>query len=245
VALAETGSAILQGKGAGSGWDIDREVRAHLRFFSERRRPVLFDIGANRGEWSYAMARHFKDEVELWMFEPQEACRGDLDGLASRGIGTLTQVAVGEVEGVADFFTPGGTAGNASLHPRRDTFFSKTIFERQCVKVITLDGFMKINGIEKIDFLKMDIEGHELAALRGAKEALEKRAINTLSFEFGSGNINSRTFFHDFWDLLTGYGYTIYRILPSGSVFRITEYDEDLEYFRGVSNYVAAVEALA
>jgi hypothetical protein len=51
--------------------------------------------------------------------------------------------------------------------------------------------------------MKMDIEGHELFALRGAKRALARGVIRPLSFEFGTGNINSRTFFRDYWDLLT------------------------------------------
>ena len=72
--------------------------------------------------------------------------------------------------------------------------------------------------------------------------ALSTGAIRALSFEFGSGNINSRTFFRDFWELLTGYRYGIYI-----EYFRVGEYcksrgtDEDLEYLRGVSNYIAAL----
>jgi hypothetical protein len=85
----------------------------------------------------------------------------------------------------------------------------------------------------------MDIEGHELFALRGAKNALKAGCIRALSFEFGSGNINSRTFFRDFWDLLTMYEYKIVRVLPGGKLYSVRAYNEDLEYFRGVSNYIA------
>jgi hypothetical protein len=62
-----------------------------------------------------------------------------------------------------------------------------------------------------------------------------------MSFEFGGGNINSRTYFRDYWDLLTRHGYEIYRILPGGRRLQIVRYDEDMEYFRGVSNYVAVL----
>lgn len=51
-----------------------------------------------------------------------------------------------------------------------------------------------------------------------------------------------RTNFHDFWDILQGYGYTIKRICLGGILLKIETYYEDLEYFRGVSNYLATFE---
>jgi FkbM family methyltransferase len=235
ISLAETASAILQGKGAGSGWDLAAEIRAYKPFLHQG--AVLFDVGANIGEWSATAV----DYGNLYMFEPQEGCRAHLERIVARGA-VLVPAAVGSAEREAEFFVPSGTGtgGNASLHMRRDTYFDDTTFASTKVKVITIDGFMARSNIDLVDFMKMDIEGNELAALQGAKEALKNKAIRALSFEFGSGNINSRTFFHDFWDLLTGYGYNIYRVLPAGKLLRITRYDEDLEYFRGVSNYVAA-----
>jgi hypothetical protein len=107
--------------------------------------------------------------------------------------------------------------------------------------VVSIDSFMEAHAIEFVDFMKMDIEGHELFALQGAARALARGAIRALSFEFGAGNINSRTFFRDYWDLLTKHGYEIYRVLPGGRTLRIVRYDEDLEYFRSVSNYVAVL----
>lgn len=108
-------------------------------------------------------------------------------------------------------------------------------------KVVTLDSVIASERIEFVDFAKLDIEGHELFALRGAREALAERRIGALSFEFGSGNVNSRTFFRDYWDLLIPAGFRISRITPGGRrvPVPVPVYYEDLEYFRGVSNYVA------
>jgi len=85
----------------------------------------------------------------------------------------------------------------------------------------------------------MDIEGHELYALRGAQQTLAAGKIGALSFEFGCGNINSRTYFRDFWDLLSGAGFSLWRITLSGKEIPISNYYEDHEYFRGATNYVA------
>lgn len=234
ISLGETGAALLQGKGAGSGWDIDAEVTAAMKFI--RPGATVFDVGANRGEWARALRKRVGD-TRLFLFEPQEACAPCLDIEGA----VLTQAAVGETEGRAVLHTPGGTAGNASLHARRDTYFAGHPFASMEVAVVSIDRFVEAHAITLVDFMKMDIEGHELFALRGADRALKTGVIRALSFEFGSGNINSRTFFRDYWDLLTGHGYEIYRVLPRGRILRIFRYDEDLEYFRGVSNYLAVL----
>jgi hypothetical protein len=78
--------------------------------------------------------------------------------------------------------------------------------------------------------------------LRGAARSLEAHRIRSLTFEIGTANVDSRTFFRDYFDLLTGYGYQIRRIYPGGKTVPILEYYEDLEYFRGATNYIATVE---
>jgi FkbM family methyltransferase len=234
ISLGETGAALLQGKGAGTGWDINAEVIAALKFI--RPGATVFDVGANKGEWSRAVQKRVGD-LRLFLFEPQATCAPYLriDGAV------LTQAAVGEADGRAVLHSSGDAAGNASLHIRGETYFAGQTFSPSEVAVVSIDSFMEDRAIQSVDFMKMDIEGHELFALRGAANALSKGTILALSFEFGGSNINSRTFFRDYWNLLTEYSYEIYRVLPRGRTLRILRYDEDLEYFRGVSNYIAVL----
>ena len=88
----------------------------------------------------------------------------------------------------------------------------------------------------------MDIEGHELHALRGAARILKRRGVDAIEFEFGSANVNSRTFFRDYFDLLTAAGFAISRIAPGGTLFPVRIYHERLEYFRGATNYLAVLQ---
>ena len=85
----------------------------------------------------------------------------------------------------------------------------------------------------------METEGHELRILKGARKLLQTGRIRALTFQFGAANVNSRTYFRDFWDLLTDYGYAIWRIMPGGTRVEIKRYCDDLELFRGASNYLA------
>jgi hypothetical protein len=48
-------------------------------------------------------------------------------------------------------------------------------------------------------------------------------------------------FFKDCWDLITGHGYSLWRIVPGGRPVPVRAYREDLEHFRGVSNYIGSV----
>lgn len=83
--------------------------------------------------------------------------------------------------------------------------------------------------------MKLDVEGHELAVLKGGKQMLDDGKIHVIQFEFGGCNIDSRTYFQDFFYLLSP-GFRIYRIVKDG-LFPIEEYSEDLEVFK-TTNYL-------
>jgi hypothetical protein len=107
----------------------------------------------------------------------------------------------------------------------------------ESVEVITLDSWSKSNNIFP-DIIKLDVEGHELDVLEGGMKTLISAQI--VQFEFGGCNIDTRTFFQDFWYLFTECGFTIYRISTAGAI-RISLYSESDEYFR-TTNYLAVRE---
>jgi hypothetical protein len=125
------------------------------------------------------------------------------------------------------------------MYERGETYFRGIQQRRVTIPVTTLDAVLSEHNIDFVDFAKFDIEGAEFSAFQGGKTAFLQGKIGALSLEFGSGNINSRTFFRDFWDFLTCHRYEIFRILPGGRVMPVRDYYEDLEHFRGVSNYLA------
>lgn len=96
--------------------------------------------------------------------------------------------------------------------------FDDRKYSEEEIETITIDEFMEQNDIPVVDFMKMDIEGHELVALKGARRAIHQKRIKALTFEFGSGNVNSRTFFHDFWDILHPAGYKIQKDMSGRSI---------------------------
>lgn len=237
---AETFLAFLSGRGGGSGWDMSGQTKAIAKFVPPGG-AVIFDVGANNGEWSRLMAsargesgdRFHLFECAPYCFPGIEQRSGAIPNLK------LSKVAVSSSEGTATLHLPTVGSGLASLHERHDVSVVQQTYTELEVPTIALDDYIEKNKIERVDLLKIDIEGHELHALSGAKKSLANGTIRAVAFEFGSANVNSRSFFVDFWRLFTDLGFKLCRIIPGAGVLEVDRYSETLEYFRGSSNYIA------
>lgn len=237
--------AVLLGQGAGTGWSLKAETECAYKVIKKRNKGdnnlVIFDVGANKGEWSYLISKK-NINASFFLFEPQTGCHPFIIEKHIPNM-RLFPLAVSSLPNKkVDLFSTSNTAGLASIYVRRDTYFQSLEFNKFNTMTTTIDKVISDNNLDFVDFIKMDIEGHELEALKGASNCLQMGKIHAIAFEFGSGNINSRTYFHDFWDLLAPLGYQFFRILPWGGLMPIREYSEDLEYLRGATNYLVVKE---
>jgi hypothetical protein len=82
------------------------------------------------------------------------------------------------------------------------------------VELTTVDDFMSSEKIERLNLVKVDAEGHELAILKGAANAITAGKIDLVQFEFNEMNVVSRTFFKDFYAALPRFSF--YRMLVDG-----------------------------
>lgn len=229
--------SYLLGKGA-AGSSIQEEVKGALSMI-HRKSPVIFDIGANIGDWSQALLE-LEPNARLFQFEPSEICRNHIQKLNLSG--TLLSCAIGSHQGEVEFYqgSPIDPVDcSASLFRRKDSRWGDHEYQVMIVKINTIDNIVAEYSLDFIDFIKIDIEGNEYEALKGAAGSMKDKKIGSIAFEFGASNVNSRTFFRDFWDLFKEYGFKLYRVTPGNSLVQIGEYYEDLEYFRGASNYIA------
>ncbi len=81
-----------------------------------------------------------------------------------------------------------------SLTKRKLDHFNIRFNVQEAVGTIRFEDYW-ISELDRrrVDIVKIDIEGHELVALRGFGEALSETSV--LQFEFGGSNIDTRTFF--------------------------------------------------
>ncbi len=108
----------------------------------------------------------------------------------------------------------------------------------ETIKVDTIAHYCEEYDIKRIDLLKIDVEGHEMDILRGAGKMLNPKCIRSIQFEFGGPHVYTRTFFKDFYELLSQLKYQIARITPSGHFEPILTYSPNLEVFRS-QNFLA------
>jgi FkbM family methyltransferase len=197
------------------------------------RSGVIVDAGANHGRYSEELLKSKFALDRLIMIEPQSTLRGQLIRLVNEyHFVVLEQVAVGSTSGETQLFSDSEGSGLASLYERDIRHVGLAFNATEPVQVVTLESIASKYGLQHIDYLKLDLEGHELEVLKGAKELLEGNRIRAITFEFGGCNIDSRTYMKDFWNLLVnGYGYSFYRLLPRRRLLKINSYSESLERF--------------
>ena len=120
----------------------------------------------------------------------------------------------------------------ASLYERDISHYDTSLDQSREVNVDTLAQIFIRHQIDRVNFLKLDLEGHELEALKGCIEVIQKHKIDAIQFEFGGCNIDSRTYVRDFWQLLCNQcQYKMYRVLPQQRLLRLHDYSESLERF--------------
>lgn len=244
--IARVTTRLDRARGIGYGWDTPAEEARAILPLLPASDAVLFDVGAHHGDWSATILREYRGRVKaVHAFEPApENCERMISSLIRAEPETFAplriwEVAVSSTTGRATLFGDRPGSGLASLVHRDLDFLNMHHDTARGVETITLDQHAAQHGIDRVDFMKMDIEGHELAALEGARELLVSGALRALSFEFGGCNIDSRTFLRDFWNLLVPLGFSLYRIAPGARLLPLRRYTEHVERF-ATSNYVAA-----
>lgn len=175
---------------------------------------VILDIGGNIGQMAMLFAT-FANKV--YTFEPIPE-KGDrlqqqinLNNLQSKV--TLSRLALSEHPGKLQFAMPtDDNGGIGSTVIRKDR--PSRIIE---VDAETLDNFLEQNGITQVDFIKMDIEGGELFALRGMSKLLGNEYKPIVVLEMTISMMQPAGYGpKEILDIMSGYGYQCYTFEKHG-----------------------------
>jgi FkbM family methyltransferase len=176
-------------------YDIQRMARS-------RRLSVIFDAGANVGQTVSGLLRYFPKSTRIFCFEPVSATMQELKSAyqAHDNI-VFVQTALGAEPSQGAMKLHQNSAFN-SLSDRSG--FDDLIGTSEQVPITTIDHFCEERSIQAIDILKMDIQGWELSAMRGAKSMLNANKITFVIAEVGfrSSDQDMQYFppFHEFMD---------------------------------------------
>ncbi|HXQ16713.1 MAG TPA: FkbM family methyltransferase [Caulobacteraceae bacterium] len=137
----------------------------------------FFDVGANFGLLSFGLAARLADRVRFHLFEPiprlQEAIARTL-ALYPAMTARVIAAAVTDFDGVIGFDVAEEQTGRSHIDPCG-------ALQTRCIR---LDSYLAEHGIADIGLLKLDVEGYELPALRGAATALAARRVKAIYFEY-------------------------------------------------------------
>ncbi|MBI4945024.1 MAG: FkbM family methyltransferase [Bacteroidetes bacterium] len=233
----------LEGMNYGNGEmqsNGELEVIKYIKkIISNEKEIIIFDVGANAGDYSLNLIKIFKNSnFTLHAFEPSKKTFANLTSNLFGNNIQLHNIGIGNETGqMTLYLSHKDTAGTiSSLYNRNLTHRNIEMNDRETIEIATIDEFCEKNKIKKIDFLKLDIEGHEIKALEGATKMMKSDKIRFIQFEFGGTDIDARIFFKDFYTLLKE-KYNLYRIVKDG-IYPIANYSEDLEIFVYI-NYLA------
>jgi FkbM family methyltransferase len=205
------------------------------------REITAFDVGAHVGDWTaslLALADRFGFEVRVHAFEPSRIAFERLKqrfGQRSAGRVRAVHAALSDRAGAGILHMVGDFALSNSLYP---PLHGEPV-DAEEVPLITLDGYCSSEGIDRIDLVKIDAEGHDLAILSGAGALLSSRRIEVVQFEYNYRWIAARAFLRDAFELLAGFGYRVGKVTPSGIEF-YGRWDPELETYRE-GNYLACL----
>jgi FkbM family methyltransferase len=169
----------------------------------------IIDAGANVGEWTL-MVREIFPHSRVHMIEPQAGCAGVLQAIVDSMPGVqFHRVAVSEpgrqrvglIGGGDSRRGTGAWVVDEGEEPSAETVSAAT----------TLDNLFNANLRSPI-LLKLDLEGHEFAALRGAEALLMKVEAVLTEVRFFDVNESGRPVFSDLLSFLRERGFELYDV---------------------------------
>ena len=202
---------------------------------SKKNELVVFDVGANIGEYSINLAKENKKCI-FYCFEPMplyyrllkeniilnkvqsqfEAFQFALSNV--KGIGWLSK-KIERVKVVAD---------NSRIVPPPP--------QVEKVELISIDDFMKLYSVKSLDFIKIDVEGNEYRVLEGAKETLKKYKP-TLFLELDKEWLKrSNCTPQDIFDFLLAIGYKSFYVINEKGINYVSDKAKNYISKLGIEN---------
>ena len=167
-----------------------KEPFYHFRnFLNNNKKPVIFDVGAYVGDTVDLFKSSFNESC-IHAFEPFEKSFHSLNNRFGKTEGIfLNNIALSDFsrEKIQMYITK-NKGSSSLLKPEKD---ANTLWENDPlsietelkVKTETIDQYCQKNGIEKIDLLKIDVQGNEIKVLKGAEHMLAKNKIKLIFTE--------------------------------------------------------------
>lgn len=203
---------------------------------------IVFDVGANVGELTLLFSRFVADGGGVHAFEASSSVFERLKlvcGAAGRRSVVLNHLALSDENGSIKLNVYEDALSSFNSQATRPLKSYGLDFEPVGIEetpAMTVDYYCESKKIERIDLLKIDVEGAELQVMRGARRMLKSKRIACLTFEFGQTTFDMGNKPEEIELFLKEMNYKIRNIVKGDPVFPGRESVESAKY----SMHVAA-----
>lgn len=185
-----------------------QSVEGVLTFLNEK--PVVFDIGANKGVWANIILNRFGDNCDIHLFEPNKMlldyCRIQYE--YKQNI-TYNEVAAYKENTTLKFHYFENFNNELSSIYKGEDWEDLPVKERE-VKAFKIDTYCSAHNIEYIDYLKIDAEGSDVDVLEGSLGMLKAGKIGVVQIEYGGHYPRANRTFNEVFKMVEGTGYNVY-----------------------------------
>jgi FkbM family methyltransferase len=155
---------------------LEGKTYPHLPFVDDVR--VVWDVGANVGATTVFLAHHYPD-AEVHAFEPATEPRAILERNAGRSPNIRVHAfGLSDRDQTVPLYHGEGDSGFASVHQRRGT-----TDESEPVQLRAAGPWARAHGIDRIDVLKLDVEGCELDVLTSLEPLVPSVKVLYVEYE--------------------------------------------------------------
>lgn len=221
-------------------WE-DPEKNGEYKFVAKyiKDNMTIFDVGANIGDYTKKVIS-ITPKLNIYCFEPVKSTFSTLNkNLESTRVDFIKTFNVGfsDKPETLSMNIYGDNGGSNSLYYNEYHAERSAAIRKEEVELKKIDDFVLENRITSIDFLKIDVEGHEFKVLMGALQSLESNVIKCIQFEYNNYWKKSGHKLESVIELLSSFNFSIYRLTPWGKL-KVGKFKKSLENYKP-SNYVA------
>lgn len=186
--------------------------------------PIIFDVGAHHGE-SVSYLKALFPDASIYSFEPDPDSFETLSASSAEGV-LCFNMALSDTDGVVSFYRNRISHTNSllkvNLNSRDSIGIANAIVENNKkyfegfneevkVEAVSLDSFAKRHPIERIDLLKIDVQGAECRVLAGGNATLQKTKVLVLEINFFD-YYEQQTSFMDVEQIVSSQGFRLFSI---------------------------------